>query len=554
MNDNTVKPKFSMAKIAIIVLALFVVGSGYQIFEWTVNRIYVPVGFSLQLRYKGPPLPFLPGAMDSAQPGTFAKVDEKGSPIEVGILKEMVGPGRHFYNPFWWERELVPDIVIEPGQVAVATSKLGQSLPKGEFLVEGDLGSTEFQGIVRKVFGPGRYRVNPYAYNFKTVETQVEQSGTQKKHSGWVEIETGYVGVVTNLASNPITEAKKGIQQQVLPPGIYPINPREQQVDIVEIGYREKSITADLQRDNRDQLVFDKSGEPMIADEDSGITFPSNDGFNIQMDFTAIWGIMPDQAPTIISKFGNVDAVETKVVVPQIESICRNQGSKLGAKELLIGESRQAFQEQTSLEFQKVLDEKDVTLLYGLVRHIYIPQSIRLPIQDSSLADEKKLTLEQQQITTKTEGDLVKAKQEVELEGDRVQAETEKLFEEALAEGDKTVAETEAETLKLVAAIDRQIAEIEAEATVLLGEAEATSKQLLEEAKADKFGLAVDAFGSGAAYNQWVFATGLPIDIDLQTIYAGEGTFWTDLKGMTETLLGKQVNDAKSASGSKAAR
>jgi len=272
------------------------------------------------------------------------------------------------------------------------------------------------------------------------------------------------------------------------------------------------------------------------------------------MDFTAIWGIMPDQAPTIISKFGNVDAVETKVVVPQIESICRNQGSKLGAKELLIGESRQAFQEQTSLEFQKVLDEKDVTLLYGLVRHIYIPQSIRLPIQDSSLADEKKLTLEQQQITTKTEGDLVKAKQEVELEGDRVQAETEKLFEEALAEGDKTVAETEAETLKLVAAIDRQIAEIEAEATVLLGEAEATSKQLLEEAKADKFGLAVDAFGSGAAYNQWVFATGLPIDIDLQTIYAGEGTFWTDLKGMTETLLGKQVNDAKSASGSKAAR
>ncbi|MDB4680194.1 band 7 protein, partial [Planctomycetaceae bacterium] len=126
--------------------------------------------------------------------------------------------------------------------------------------------------------------------------------------------------------------------------------------------------------------------------------------------------------------------------------------------------------------------------------------------------------------------------------------------EEALAEGDKIVAETEAETQKLVATIDRQIAEIEAEATVLLGEAEASSKQLLEEAKADKFVLAVDAFGSGAAYNQWVFATGLPVEIDLQTIYAGEGTFWTDLKGMTETLLGKQVNDKKSTSGSKSGR
>ncbi|MDB4637402.1 SPFH domain-containing protein [bacterium] len=554
MNGNTIKQKISMAKIAMVILIVFLVGSGYQIFEWTVNRIYVPVGYSMQLRYKGPPLPFLPGAMLSAEPGSFAKVNEKGNPVEVGILKEMVGPGRHFYNPFWWERELVADIVINPGEVAVATSKLGKSLPKGEFLVEGDLGKTEFKGIVRKVFGPGRYRVNPYAYNLKTVQTQIDQSGTQKKHSGWVEIETGYVGVVTNLASNPMTEAKKGIQQQVLQPGIYPINPREQQVDIVEIGYREKSITANIQKDARGEIAFDKSGEPMIADDESGITFPSNDGFNIQMDFTAIWGIMPDQAPTIISKFGNVDAVESKVVIPQIESICRNQGSRLGAKELLIGESRQVFQEQTSLEFQKVLDEKDVTLLYGLVRHIYIPQSIRLPIQDSSLADEKKLTLEQQQITTKTEGDLVKAKQEVELEGDRVKAETEKLFEEALAEGDKIVAETEAETQKLVATIDRQIAEIEAEATVLLGEAEASSKQLLEEAKADKFVLAVDAFGSGAAYNQWVFATGLPVEIDLQTIYAGEGTFWTDLKGMTETLLGKQVNDKKSTSGSKSGR
>jgi len=59
--------------------------------------------------------------------------------------------------------------------------------------------------------------------------------------------------------------------------------------------------------------------------------------------------------------------------------------------------------------------------------------------------------------------------------------------------------------------------------------------------------LAVEAFGTGAAYNQWVFATGLPIDIDLQTIYAGEGTFWTDLKGFTETLLGKQVKQTDSA-------
>jgi regulator of protease activity HflC (stomatin/prohibitin superfamily) len=555
MNQDTIKARISIAKIAFVVTLLVLAGSGWFIFEWTVNRIYVPVGQSLQLRYKGPPLPYLlPGSLPPAKPGQFAEVDENGKPKELGILEEMVGPGRHFYNPFWWERKLVDDVIVDKGEVAIATSKMGKPLPKGVFLVDGDLGETESKGILRKVFGPGRYRVNPYAYEMKIVATQVDGSGTQKKHSGWVNIPTGYVGVVTNLTDNPLTAAKKGIQQEVFPPGIYPINPREQQVDIVEVGYREQSITANLQRDQSGDLLFDKSGEPMLTDDDSGISFPSNDGFNIQMDFTAIWGIMPDQAPTVISKFGNVDAVEMKVVVPQIESICRNQGSRLGAVDLLIGESRQKFQEETSHEFQNVLDDKDVTLLYGLVRHIYIPQEVRIPIQESFIADEKKLTREQQQITTRTEGLLVEETQGVEREGERVKAETDKLVEEALAEGEKQVAETEAETQKLVAAIDKQVAELEAEATVVLGEAEATAEQMVAEAKADKFALAVEAFGTGDAYNQWVFATGLPEDINLQTLYAGEGTFWTDLKGMTEILMGKQVNDSRPATESSTTR
>ena len=75
--------------------------------------------------------------------------------------------------------------------------------------------------------------------------------------------------------------------------------------------------------------------------------------------------------------------------------------------------------------------------------------------------------------------------------------------------------------------------------------AEASAQQLLEEAKAGKFKLAVAAFGSGEAFNQWVFATGLPEDIQLQFLYAGEGTFWTDLKGFTETMLGKQTQETR---------
>ncbi len=547
MNDdiNTISKRISRAKIALGIMVLLFLVCGWFVVDWTYNRHYVSEGNSLLLRYKGPPLPFLPGSLPTAESGRFAKVDDSGAPVEVGILEQMVGPGRHFYCPLWWEVIEVPDIIVKPGEVGVVTSKMGKALPTKEFLVDGDLDATEFKGILRKVFGPGRYRVNPYAYEFEIIKTEILSSNGQKKHSGWVDIPTGYVGVVTNLSDNPLTGAKSGIQRDVLPAGLYPINPKEQQIDIVEVGYREKSITVNLQKDRAGELVLDKSGEPMIADDDSGITFPSNDGFTIHMDFTAIWGIMPNQAANVIEKFGNVDAVELKVVAPQIESICRNQGSKLGAVDLLIGDSRLEFQTKTSLEFQRVLEEKDVTMLHGLVRHIYIPQEVRLPIQESNIADEKKLTREQEQLTTKTQATLRQEKERVNLEGARIKVETEKILAKMLAEGDKEAAETGGETQKQAAAIDKDVAELEAQATILLGEARATAQQMMEEAKAEKLKLAVAAFGSGEAYNYWVFASGLPDDIELNTLYAGEGTFWTDLKGFTETLLGRQVQDAQ---------
>jgi regulator of protease activity HflC (stomatin/prohibitin superfamily) len=340
---------------------------------------------------------------------------------------------------------------------------------------------------------------------------------------------------VTYLADNPLQQKQTGIQDEVLPPGLYPINPREQQVDIVEIGYRETSITVEQQTDAGGDIVHDESGEPLALPE-SGIGFPSNDGFDIQLDFTAIWGVMPVDAPTVVRTFGSIEQAEEKVIVPQSESICRNNGSKMGAVELLVGETRQQFQLDTSESFQTVLQEKNLTLLYGLVRHIYIPQEVRVPIQNGYIAEELKLTREQERDTAKTEANLREAEKKVELEAERIRVETEKMVASVIAEGDKEAKEIEAETVQKVAEIDKQTADLEAQKTVLLGEAEAKAQQMQEEAKADKFQLAVDAFGEPAAYSRWQFAEGLPESIDLQLFYAGEGTLWTDLKGVLPTL------------------
>ena len=529
--------RYSLAVPAVLVLIF-----GVELFQWTFNRVYVPQGNSLVLRYKGPPLPFLPGNRPVAEPGQFAKVDENGRPLEIGILKEMRGPGRHFIWIGWWETKLIPDVTVKPGQVAVVSSKMGADLKNGQFLVDGDLDETTQKGILRKVFGPGTYRINDYAYNVKVIEEETIKSGLQVKHAGWVSIPTGYVGVVTNLTDNPITKAVPGIQDNILQPGLYPVNPNEQHVDIVGIGYTEKSLKSNLMSLDG-HPILDDSGEPAVMDDESGISFPSNDGFRIHMDFTAVWGIMPDQAADVIRKFGTLDAVETKVVVPQIESICRNQGSSLGAVDLLVGETRRKFQEDVSGAFKEILLDKGLTLLHGFVRNIHIPLDVRKPIQEKFVADELKLTRDQELLTAGTEANLREAEKKVELEEERIKAETKKLVAEAAAEGEKEAEETKAETLQKTAVIARQTAELDAESTVTLGKAKAGAKQLEAEAKSELFTLAVSAFGSGSAYNEWVFATGLPKDVQLDLLYAGEGTFWTDLKGFTEVMVGRQAGE-----------
>ena len=172
-----------------------------------------------------------------------------GRPLQVGILEDMPGPGRHFYSPLEYETHLVKDQVIPPGKIGVLVSKIGKPLPEGTYLVD----AKGYRGILRKVLTPGRYRINTYAYDVKVVDVDacVEPSTRiKRKPDDPTLIPPGYVGVVTNKASDPLTGADRGIQQQVLQPGIYFLNPEEKRMDIVSIGYSETSLTVDAQNRN----------------------------------------------------------------------------------------------------------------------------------------------------------------------------------------------------------------------------------------------------------------------------------------------------------------
>ncbi len=545
--------------IAGVFFAAMVYVVGYLgLWQWGVCRVEIPTGHSLLLRYKGP-WPF--GSSAKASEGELVKLDDRGRPTRVGILEAMPGPGRHFYSPLEYERELVPDTMIAPGKLGVVVSKGGKPLPSG-FLADEE----GYRGIRRQVLTPGRYRLNKYAFDVRIVDVDscVESSTRLKRAAGDpTMIPPGYVGVVTNKTDNPKTGASQGIQKEVLQPGIYFFNPEEKRVDVISVGYNDTSMTVETDKaataaaaraaavaapkifdDPRGDRLGRGAGIDPVYVAGKGIEFPSNDGFTIHMDFTAIWGILPDQAPEVVRQFGTLKDVEQKVILPQIGSICRLYGSKRGAVDLLVGDTREAFQNEASHELEKVLTAKKLSLLFGLTRHIFVPRQVREPIQKSKIAIELTKTREQEQLTAKAQAALTEAKAKVTLEENRTKVETIKLVAELEAEGEKKAKEIEATTEKLKAEIDAKTAMIEAQTTKLLGEASAKKIELTRSAEADKFRQYVAALGGGAAYNQYVFAEGLSPDIKLGVFYAGQGTFWTDLKGFEQAMLGKVVSDS----------
>ncbi len=471
---------------AVLVLAILFVVVYLGFWKWLVCRVYVEPGEILLVTEKF--------GRDNPNPDED-RVVEQGT---KGVWREVFGEGRYFFNPIEYKTETRSEVVeIPPGKVGVVKSMTGKSLPEGRFLApEG------FKGIVEKPLTPGKWRLNPFAYSVDPVNA--------------TEIRPGYVGVVTLLAGEDPAEGQlsepgqRGIQKNVLQPGVYYLNPRHYKVDEIWVGYTEITL--------------------------ENVAFPSKDGFTVQLDITVVWGLHPKDVPTIMNRFGNTEAVVQKIIRPQIESICRIEGSKYGAKDFIEGTSRELFQRTFTEQLVREAQERNVEILIGLVRDIDVPIEVRQPIQNSKIAAEEQLTKEEQRRTQQLENELEELKAEVAKGVREVAAETEKMVAEARATGERKVATIKAEREVAVAEIRRKVAELDAERERILGKADAEVIELQQKAEADRFQKNVGALGDPEAYANYIFATKLPDDLKIFLRYAGPGTFWTDLPGGMKSL------------------
>jgi len=526
----------------IIQLGLFLIVLVYGswiAFKWTVMRVYVPPDKALKVINKfGEPLP----ADMIAVP--------RNHPEYKGVQEELLGPGRYFLNPVEYDWELVDLVQIsagDPGQwdwdtnghlkntdsapmIGLVSCKQGKNAPAGQEVV--DVG---YRGIQKEVLTPGTYKLNPHVYEVTKLPAVVVPPGSVgvvTRLSGTIGASASTTkGAEADLSRIVGTADHRGILKDVLQPGVYYKNPRIEKVDIVPVGY---------------DAIPSRNSSGDAADKT--IKFYSYDGYQIEADLTVVWGRSPLDAPKIVATVGNVEQVEQNVINPAMKAACQNVGANYTAKELIQGLTRSKFQDELSDSLEKQVKSRNVHILLALIRNVTVKDKagqdatlgLLATIQRANIEIENQLTFKQKTQTAMTKAKLDAEQKLVEVAKDTVTGDTLVKVANILADGQKKSAEIDAQRQLDVANVELEIAKLDAQSTLILGKSKADVERMKNEAEAKGAQMMVNALGTPQAYNMYTFAKNFePSDIRL--IFAGPGTFWTDLKSFGDVGAVKAI-------------
>ena len=164
-----------------------------------------------------------------------------------GIQEEVLPEGRFFRNPYTWHWRYAKAMDIPAGKFGVLVRKTGKNLPGGEIIARDD----SYKGIVRDVLGTGRHRINPYAYDLKIYDDITIKPGhvgvvtslcgtdilTESESSVGPDLRAGRQSEdpKSEDAGFLVGEGEKGVLPTILKEGTHRLNPFLYSVSIVNI-------------------------------------------------------------------------------------------------------------------------------------------------------------------------------------------------------------------------------------------------------------------------------------------------------------------------------
>lgn len=399
-------------------------------------------------------------------------------PGQKGIQLEVLPEGRYFKNPYAWDWEIAQITDIRAGKLGVLTRLYGKDLPPGKIVAGEDT-----RGIVPEVLRPGKYRINPYAYNLELFDA--------------ISIRPGSVGVVTSLVGQDVlngnmteqsrntylvADGMKGVLPQVLDPGTYYINPYL--FNVVEVNLQSQRF--------------------VLGGEDA-INFLTQDGFAVNVEGTLEFGIERDKAALITHQVGDMEDVLKKLILPRARGFSRIEGSKYPAINFIVGETRQQFQNSLEAHLREKSQDWGVAIKSVLIRNIAPPDDIASIIREREVSVQNARKFEQQIEQARSLAELTRQEMLAQQNKEKVAAETVRIQAVIRAQQDLAVKVTAAYREMEVAKLENEAAVAQAQAILAKAQADRDVIAMNNRAQADVLGTQVRAFKTGMNLARYTF-------------------------------------------------
>lgn len=427
--------------------------------------------------------------------------------------------GSYRINTFLFEVQVAEATNINENMVGIVTTLDGASIEIGQIAGRHVDGHNNFQdtdaflegngnrGLQPQVILAGTYYLNPWFVQVEEVKMTDIPIGTVGVVISFYGTEGEDVSGTEFKHGNIVSKNQKGVWNEPLGPGKYPVNPFIMKIELVPTT----NLVLNWATARTESHQLDKHL--------STITVRSKDGFPFNLDVSQIIHIPMIEAPKVIARFGNMNNLVSQVLEPTIGNYFRNSAQDADVISFL--SQRKQRQDSAKMHISKVLEEYNVFAVDTLIGDIVPPESLMKTLTDRKLAEEQKVTYETQRMAQETrqkleketaiadiQKEVVKADQGVQI-AERIadaavkkaMGEAQSLKVQANAEAERTrmIAAGDAEKLRVIANAEadktKMLANAEAEMITLTGNAEAEKILAIGKSSAESYKLAVEAMG-----------------------------------------------------------
>ncbi len=228
------------------------------------------------------------------------------------------------------------------------------------------------------------------AYNLNPFLVRVEQVPMLVVEQGQVAVIKSYVGLPTEDTSGTefkfgslVKPGHRGIWEEPLRTGKYPINPRIYQAEIVPTAI----LKLDWSKGVTGAHGLDARLEPIVA--------KSREGFIFTLDLQVLIHVPDTKAPRVISMVGSMLNLVNEVLQAALGNHFRN---KLGMMEAVTFiQSRQTVQEDATTHISEQLAEYEVETKGVYIQDVMLPQDLVVVLTRREIANQEIETFKMQQ-------------------------------------------------------------------------------------------------------------------------------------------------------------